>query len=184
MISLVLCATVLAGGSRAAEPAALPKTLSADDVRAYLAGEGMGLARAAELNGHPGPKHVLELASQLGLTPAQQAATENVFASMHRQAVALGREVVAREGELDALFAAVDVDEAALERTLDEIGRLQARLRGVHLRAHLETRHLLTSEQVSAYDRLRGHRRGGHDAHGSSAGVRDDDPGGEERGRP
>jgi hypothetical protein len=31
----------------------------------------MGMAKAAELNGYPGPAHVLSLATQLGLTPDQ-----------------------------------------------------------------------------------------------------------------
>jgi len=41
------------------------KSLSPDEVKDYLAGKGMGLAKAAELNHYPGPAHVLELASQL-----------------------------------------------------------------------------------------------------------------------
>ena len=39
------------------------KSLSQDDQSALLAGRGMGLARPAELNGYPGPAHVLELAA-------------------------------------------------------------------------------------------------------------------------
>ena len=34
-------------------------------------GRGMGLALAAELNGAPGPMHVIELAREIGLTAAQ-----------------------------------------------------------------------------------------------------------------
>ena len=44
------------------------KALSSEDVDAYLSGKGMGLAKAAELNGYAGPSHVLEIASQLDLT--------------------------------------------------------------------------------------------------------------------
>ena len=36
-------------------------------VQSYLSGAGMGYAKAAELNRHPGPMHVLELADQLKL---------------------------------------------------------------------------------------------------------------------
>ena len=57
------------------------KALSPEDVDAYLAGKGMGLAKAAELNGYPGPAHVLELASQLSLTSDQRARTQALFAS-------------------------------------------------------------------------------------------------------
>lgn len=42
----------------------------------------MGLAKAAELNGYPGPLHVLELAVDLSLTAEQKAATETLFKSM------------------------------------------------------------------------------------------------------
>jgi hypothetical protein len=48
------------------------KALSEQEIEAYLSGQGMGYAKAAELNSYPGPKHVLELARELGLTPAQE----------------------------------------------------------------------------------------------------------------
>ena len=38
------------------------------------AGRGMGLALAAELNGYPGPSHVLELADKLKLSAEDKAA--------------------------------------------------------------------------------------------------------------
>jgi hypothetical protein len=44
------------------------KALSNADIEAYLAGKGMGYAKAAELNSYPGPKHVLELSKELDLT--------------------------------------------------------------------------------------------------------------------
>jgi hypothetical protein len=44
------------------------KALSSEDIAALRNGEGMGMAKAAELNGYPGPAHVLALAAQLGLT--------------------------------------------------------------------------------------------------------------------
>ena len=47
------------------------KALSADEAAGYLEGRGLGLAKPAELNGYPGPMHVLELADALALTPAQ-----------------------------------------------------------------------------------------------------------------
>ena len=47
------------------------KALSPDEIQGYLTGQGMGLAKAAELNGYPGPLHVLELAAELKLTEEQ-----------------------------------------------------------------------------------------------------------------
>jgi len=44
------------------------KALSAAEVAQYLAGDGMGYTKSAELNGFPGPLHALELADKLHLT--------------------------------------------------------------------------------------------------------------------
>jgi hypothetical protein len=44
------------------------KSLSPQEVTALLAGQGAGFAKAAELNGYPGPAHVIELADQLART--------------------------------------------------------------------------------------------------------------------
>jgi hypothetical protein len=37
-------------------------------VASLLKGDGMGFAKAAELNGYPGPAHVLSVAKELNLT--------------------------------------------------------------------------------------------------------------------
>jgi hypothetical protein len=136
------------------------KTLSQEEVDRLLAGEGMGLARPAELNGYPGPKHVLELADSLGLTAEQRSEVEGVFASMHERAQALGREILAGERSLDAAFAERAITEADLSEGVERIARLQGELRVVHLRAHLETRALLSPHQIHEYDRLRGYGAG------------------------
>ncbi|HYV03741.1 MAG TPA: hypothetical protein VFB82_04100, partial [Blastocatellia bacterium] len=49
------------------------KSLSEQQVADLGAGRGMGLALAAELNGYPGPSHVLELADKLDLSVDQRA---------------------------------------------------------------------------------------------------------------
>ena len=58
------------------------KALSDDDIAALRKGEGMGMAKAAELNGYPGPVHVLALAAQLGLTETQQRDVRAIFERM------------------------------------------------------------------------------------------------------
>lgn len=137
--------------------------LSAEEISAYLEGKGGGLAKAAELNGYAGPAHVLELAEPLALTPAQRARTEALFASMESRAKALGRELVEEERKLDRLFASRTVTPARLNSTLSEIGALQAKLRAVHLEAHLAQVEILTPEQNARYAGLRGY--GAEDAH-------------------
>jgi hypothetical protein len=133
------------------------KALSNAEIADLIAGRGMGLAKAAELNGYPGPAHVLEHAAALGLDEAERAAVEAVRARMAAAAQALGREILARERELDAAFADARIDMAQLKAKTDEIAALMGRLRAVHLAAHIETKPMLTPEQIASYNALRGY---------------------------
>lgn len=148
------------------------KALSAQDAADLLAGRGMGMARAAELNRHPGPMHVLESGGELGLTAGQRAAVQRSFDRMTARAKSLGAELVRRERALDEAFARRSITPADLAGQTAAIGRVQGRLRAVHLAAHLETRAVLTPEQVARYDDLRGYT-------GAAApGTPEDTPGG------
>lgn len=133
--------------------------LTAREMAQLLAGEGMGLARPAELNGYPGPLHVLEAADELALSPEQRRRTQEIFDAMHEAAVRLGGEIVERERTLSRRFEHGHIDDAALARLTAEIGALQGELRQVHLRAHLRMKELLSDEQVAAYDALRGYAK-------------------------
>jgi len=133
------------------------KSLSTEDVADYLAGNGMGLAKAAELNGYPGPAHVLALAEPLGLTDPQRASTQAVFARMQSDARSLGERLVAEERALDRAFADHTVTPDALAAATASIAALQGRLRDVHLRAHVEQARILTPGQVERYAMLRGY---------------------------
>ena len=133
------------------------KALSQQETADLMAGRGMGLARAGELNHHPGPAHVLELKDRLALTPDQLAAASDSFARMAAAANPLGAELVDKERALDAAFKTGDLKAEELGRRADEIAAVQGRLRAVHLGAHLEMRRILTAEQVAAYDTLRGY---------------------------
>ena len=133
------------------------KALSDQEVKDLLAGAGMGMAKAAELNRYPGPMHALELADRLDLTPEQR---DRLSTLMHRhkaQARKLGERVVALERELDALFARGKPTPAEVERLSVAIGEAQGRLRADHLATHLETTSMLTPEQVERYVRARGY---------------------------
>lgn len=141
------------------------KTLSPDEVKGYLSGEGQGMAKAGELNHYPGPKHVLSMAGHLALTDDQRRRIESISTAMTAAAVPLGGRIVDAERELDAAFAGGTIDEAALRVATARIGELQGRLRAVHLSAHLATRAVLTREQVSAYDRMRGYDSSGEAMH-------------------
>ncbi|MCU0648922.1 MAG: hypothetical protein MUF00_13050 [Gemmatimonadaceae bacterium] len=154
------------GASVAADDSArAARITSAEEVRALLAGEGMGLAKAAELNRLPGPKHVLELADSLKLTPAQRTAMDSLFRQMQRAAQAGGAEIVTAESKLDQLFARTPVDAAQAESLVRGIGMLRADVRWVHLRTHLAAAKLLDARQIETYVRLRGHASHDHGAH-------------------
>ena len=142
------------------------KALSPEEVSALVTGKGMGLAKAAELNGFAGPAHVLELANELHLSSDQRARTAALFSSMSARAATQGRALVEKERELDGLFASRTITAERLARTLREIGALQAEVRRAHLEAHLAQVEILTAEQNSRYRALRGYgsaaRPGGH----------------------
>lgn len=133
------------------------KALSAQETADLLAGRGMGMARAGELNHHPGPAHVLELQDKLALTPEQAAAAKASFERMAAAARPLGAELVGRERALDGAFKDAALTPDGLARQTADIAAVQGRLRAVHLAAHLEMRRLLAPQQVAAYDRLRGY---------------------------
>lgn len=162
---IVLVSTLEAGAAPPASPYAgqesrAIKALSPEEIQDLLAGRGMGKAKAAELNRYPGPRHVLELADQLGLSAEQRAESERIFEAMQAEAGRLGAEIVARERELDGRFAAGTMTAPELERLLDELGTLESRLRMVHLRAHLAQRDVLTPAQRRQYEVLRGYDAG------------------------
>jgi len=144
------------------------KALSAEEVEGYLSGAGMGFALAAELNGYPGPKHVLELADSLDLDAGQRARVSEIFELMRGQALELGAGILEREQVLDSLFASHTIMAISLAALTHEIGTLRGELRGVHLAAHLDTAASLSSEQMRRYQILRGygdtggHRHRGH----------------------
>jgi Spy/CpxP family protein refolding chaperone len=133
------------------------KALSTQDVNDLMTGQGLGLAKAAELNGYPGPVHVLEHAAALALSEQQRRATEALMQSHRSRARSLGAELVNAERTLDEAFARKAVDPALVARLTAEIGSKQAQLREEHLRTHLEQTALLSREQVLRYAELRGY---------------------------
>ncbi|MCD6078207.1 MAG: hypothetical protein K0R89_2145 [Ramlibacter sp.] len=136
------------------------KALSEEETRSLLDAQGMRMALAAELNGYPGPAHVLEHAQALALTPSQLAASRSLMEAHKAQARALGERAVAAERALDRAFAARALSEADVDRWTAEIARLQGELRASHLRTHLRQTALLTPAQVDRYQQLRGYAAG------------------------
>jgi hypothetical protein len=173
VVALATC--VLALPSNAAKTPASPyagqqtrsiKALSDEDIGALRKGEGMGLAKAAELNGYPGPAHVRALAKQLRLSHDQLREITAIFDRMSAAAKSLGVEMIEREQALDQLFVKGEITPERLAAETTAIGELNGRLRAVHLAAHLETRALLQAEQLALYRQLRGYGESkGHHRH-------------------
>lgn len=128
-----------------------------ETIEDYLTGKGMGLALPAELNNYPGPRHVLDLAADLELNADQEREIQALFDEMQPQAIELGKQILAKEAELEQAFREKTIDEAFLQAQLTEISGLQAQLRYVHLRTHLSTVDILSEHQVTLYNSLRGY---------------------------
>lgn len=136
------------------------KSLSEEDVAALLQGQGMGLAKSAELNGYPGPAHVLEHADALALTEQQRTVTAALLQAHKEVAQKLGAALVSSEEALDEAFKTGTIHPARLSALTSEIGQRQARLREEHLRTHVEQTVLLNSDQIQRYSALRGYAVG------------------------
>lgn len=165
-MSLVATIAVLAAAGASAEPAAAPyagqqqrpiKSLSQADVAGLRAGHGAGMAKAAELNGYPGPAHVLELAGELHLSPTQADATRALMDQHRQEASRLGIALVEAERQLDGLFASRQATPEAVDLATRRVGELQAQLRAEHLKTHLHQTALLDRHQIQRYASLRGY---------------------------
>ena len=100
-ISIVLTLLALSGAASgqaphgkhspyAGEESRAVKSLSPEDIAELRRGGGWGLARTAELNGMPGPVHLLELKDEIALTPEQVEAIVGIYERMRARAIAEG----------------------------------------------------------------------------------------------
>jgi len=144
------------------------KSLSAQDVEDLRAGRGWGLAKPAELNGYPGPAHVLEAADALQLSPETRFRVQTIFDEMNTEARRLGVLYIDAELQLERAFSEGTVAPGKLEDLLAEAESLRADLRRAHLQVHLKTAPLLTRHQKMLYERLRGYNTDGGHAHGGA----------------
>jgi hypothetical protein len=168
LLVLVLLAVVLAAVPSAAQSqqpyAGLEgrsiKALSEQQIADLRAGRGMGLALAAELNGYPGPMHVLEMADALDLSGEQRAKMQALFTAMKAEAIPLGDRLITQEAELDKAFAGKTITTATLAVSIEAIGATNAALRQAHLKYHLLAVEALTQAQIQRYADLRGYKKG------------------------
>lgn len=133
------------------------KSLSDQDIADLRRGAGWGLALAAELNGVPGPAHLLELKNEIALSADQVSAIEAIFAAMQAEAQTAGERFIAAEAAIEEAFRESDLTPDSLRALIDTAEAARAELRYIHLSRHLETQPLLTAEQIARYKNLRGY---------------------------
>jgi hypothetical protein len=139
------------------------KSLSDNDVQSLQNGTGEafgGMAKLAELNGYPGPRHVLDMASELQLTDRQRIEIERIYQNMSNIAKSIGAAIIAIEQDMDGAFANNTITQENLKLMLDKSADLYGQLRFVHLSAHFDTVQILTIEQVQMYNTMRGYDSG------------------------
>ena len=168
LVLVMAGATPLAAQQTLASPykeelASALRGLTAKEIEDLREGRGMGLARAAELNGYPGPRHVLDSveAGQIHLSPEQLGTVKQLFEAMSREAQLLGATILNEEQALETAFRARTIEATDLRSRLARIAALQSELRAVHLRTHLVTRALLSDHQIERYNQVRGYSGSG-----------------------
>jgi len=133
------------------------KSLSPDDIAELKRGGGWGLAKAAELNGVPGPAHLLELKDEIPLDAGQVTAITALRNAMKAQAMAQGEKLIALEQKLEHLFKSRTITDATLRTSLAAIADARRELRYTHLATHLKTPEILSEQQIKKYNELRGY---------------------------
>ena len=129
----------------------VPRAMSESEVEGLLKGEGMGQAKAAEMNRYPGPRHVLDRGEELRLTPRQREIAERLVEEMRVRSIRAGKVVVAKERALDALFSGGKATDSNVARLVREIAVARGEARLAHLRAHLALRPHLSKAQIAEY---------------------------------
>ena len=148
------------------------KSLSKQDIDDIKQGRGWGLAKPAELNGLPGPIHLLELREALKLSDGQVEKIESLYVAMNLTAKKIGERYIEQEKAIEHILKQREVPEQALVSAVHKANATLAELRLAHLKAHLATPALLTEKQLEKYQFLRGYSNSdlcnnppaGHDA--------------------
>lgn len=141
------------------------KSLSQEDIEGLLAGAGTpfgGMAKPAELNGYPGPRHVLDAveAGEFELANRQREPIEALYEEMRSEAIGLGKKIVNIEKAIDDAFISGTITEEILQEKILESASFYGQLRIVHLKYHLSMVDILTPQQVEQYNELRGYTSG------------------------
>lgn len=136
------------------------KSLSSEDIESLQTGMGDafgGMAKLAELNGYPGPRHILDLANELKLSDEQKANITTIYDNMRKKAVDLGQEIVNVEKIANGEFINKTITDSQMKQLIFKSSEIYGQLRYAHLSTHLKMLDILTPEQVNLYNNLRGY---------------------------
>ncbi|MEM7646715.1 MAG: hypothetical protein AAF203_07400 [Pseudomonadota bacterium] len=139
------------------------KAITQNDLEGLEKGSGMpfgGMAKAAELNGLPGPRHVLDMEEEIQLSKTQKKQVAEIFEKMNREARKWGAELIEIERLMDTKMKTGEIKSGSLQRLVRQSAIKYGELRFSHLVAHLETAKVLSKDQVQIYNKVRGYGDG------------------------
>jgi hypothetical protein len=76
---------------------------------------------------------------------------------MRSEAITLGEQIIEIEESIDNAFVEGTVTEVLLQERVSQSANLYGQLRVVHLKYHLATVDILTPQQITQYNELRGY---------------------------
>ena len=136
------------------------KSLSPADIESLQTGTGDafgGMAKLAELNGYPGPRHVLDLTNELKLSDDQRKNITTIYDDMKEKAIELGQKIVNIERIANEEFANKSITDTQMKQLILKSSEIYGHLRYTHLNTHLRMLDILTPEQITLYNNLRGY---------------------------
>jgi Spy/CpxP family protein refolding chaperone len=136
------------------------KSLSPADIKSLQTGTGDafgGMAKLAELNGYPGPRHVLDLTNELKLSDDQRKNITTIYDDMKEKAIELGQKIVNIERIANEEFANKSITDTQMKQLTLKSSEIYGHLRYTHLNTHLRMLDILTPEQITLYNNLRGY---------------------------
>ncbi len=112
-----------------------------------LKGELNGQTSVAERNGFPVPKKIISFKEQLGLTKDQLRKIDEMLTNLQVSTTVKGQEIIDAEVELEKLFESGAINDKTLRIKLEQIGKMRADLRFMHLQIYLKEKQILSPKQ-------------------------------------
>jgi hypothetical protein len=116
------------------------KSLSPEDIESLQTGTGDafgGMAKLAELNGYPGPRHVLDLTNELKLSDEQRKNITTIHDDMKEKAIELGQKIVNIERITNEQFVNKSITDTQMKQLILKSSEIYGQLRYTHLNTHL-----------------------------------------------